>query len=126
MKLSTTIETMLALLIAMPGRVLAFVEDEARKAGRAFREDNWAQFSVSSALTVAGIVVVAAVTILVLAALAPTFFDATGDLSENFSTADVGDTTANNIANNVFPLIIALSGVFAIAGLAFLAFRLRR
>lgn len=93
--------------------------------GQGLRHDSRAVFSVGAALTVAGIVLVSVITVLILAALSPTFFNATGDLAENFSTADVGDSTANDIANNVFPLIIALSGVFAIAGLAFLAFRMR-
>lgn len=85
-----------------------------------------AQFSVSGALTVAGIIVGAVVGLAVLAALAPLWFDATADLSENFTNADVGDTTANSIANNIFPLIIGLTGVFAIAGLAFAAMKLRK
>lgn len=85
-----------------------------------------AQFSVSGALTVAGIIVGAVVGLAVLSALAPLWFDSVGDLSENFSTADTGSETANGIANNIFPLIIGLTGVFAIAGLAFAAMKLRK
>lgn len=89
------------------------------------KADEYANISIAGALTVAGVIVGAVVGLSVLAALAPTWFDATGDLAENFTNADVGDTTANNIANTVFPLIIGLLGVFAIAGLAFAAMKLR-
>ena len=91
-----------------------------------FRAHMAGAISVQSAITIAGLIVTAVVALNVLAALAPTWFDSTGDLAENFSTADVGDATANSIANDVFPLIIALLGVFAIAGLAFLVFKLRK
>lgn len=80
--------------------------------------------SIGSAITIAGVIVSAVVGLAVLAALAPTWFNSTGDLAENFSTADVGDSTANSIANDIFPLIIALLGVFAIAGLAFAVMKL--
>lgn len=83
-------------------------------------------FSVGGALTVAGIIVGAVVGLAVLSALAPLWFDSASDLSENFSTADVGDDTANSIANDIFPLIIGLTAVFAIAGLAFAAMKLRK
>jgi hypothetical protein len=90
------------------------------------RHSEGGAINISSAITVAGVIVGAVVGLSVLAALAPTWFDSVGDLGENFSTADVGDTTANDIANNVFPLIIGLLGVFAIAGLAFAAMKLRK
>lgn len=85
-----------------------------------------AQISIGNALTIVGVVIGAVVGLTVLAALAPTWFSATGDLVENFTTADVGDATANNIANTVFPLVLGLLGVFAIAGLAFAAMKLRK
>ena len=91
-----------------------------------FKEADHAQINIGFAITIAGVIVGAVVGLAVLSALAPTWFDATGDLAENFSTADVGDTTANSIANDVFPLIIALLGVFAIAGLAFAVMKLRK
>ena len=92
---------------------------------RSLRADRHAQISIATAMTVAGLIVTAVVGLNVLAALAPTWFSSTSDLAENFSTADVGDTTANSIANDIFPMIIGLLGVFALAGLAFLAFKLR-
>ena len=82
--------------------------------------------NIGFAITIAGVIVGAVVGLSVLSALAPTWFDSTSSLAENFSTADVGDTTANGIANDVFPLIIALLGVFAIAGLAFGVMKLRK
>lgn len=82
--------------------------------------------NISSALTIVGVVIGAVVSLVVLAALAPTWFDATSDLVDNFTTADVGDATANSIANTVFPLVLGLLGVFALAGLAFAAMRLRK
>lgn len=85
-----------------------------------------ANINIGSAITIAGVIVGAVVGLAVLSALAPTWFDATGDLAENFSSADVGDSTANQIANDVFPLIIALLGVFAVAGLAFGVMKLRK
>lgn len=91
-----------------------------------FIADRGGQISVNSALTIAGVILGAVVSLNVLAALAPTWFTSTRSLTQNFTTADVGDATANNIANTVFPLIIALIGVFAIAGLAFLVMKLRK
>lgn len=89
-------------------------------------KDTAGNINMGAALTIAGLIVTAVVALNVLAALSPLWFSSTGSLAENFSTADVGDDTANSIANGVFPLIIALLGVFAIAGLAFLTFKLRK
>lgn len=95
-----------------------------------FGGDLNAQFNISSGLTIAGVILGAVVGLSVLAALAPTWFDSVGDLSENFTDADLDNdaatvSVAENIAQNVFPLIIGLLGVFAIAGLAFAAMKLR-
>jgi hypothetical protein len=68
----------------------------------------------------------AVVSVLVLAALAPTFFTAIGDLAGAFESADVNSTVGNSIANSVFPIMISLAGVFAIAGLAFAAYKFRK
>lgn len=89
------------------------------------KQDEAAQINIGAALTLVGVIIGAVVGIQVLAALAPTWFDATGDLSENFTNADVGDPQANALANGVFPFIIALVGVFAIVGLAFGVMKLR-
>lgn len=109
--------------------LMAFTEGEVEKGRQQHRrimQDLAANISMQSALTIAGVIVGAVVALNVLAALAPTWFASTKDLGENFTNADVGDVTANNIANTVFPLIIGLLGVFALAGLAFLVMKLRK
>lgn len=93
---------------------------------KSYKDAEEGDINITGALTIAGVIVGAVVGLAVLAALAPSWFDATADLSENFSTADVGDETANGIANNVFPLIIGLLGVFAIAGIAFAVMKIRK
>lgn len=98
---------------------------EAKQALRILGDTN-ANLNVSAGLTIAGLVLAAVVGALILANIAPTFFSAVNDTSDAFATADVGDATANTIANTVFPLIISLAGVFAIAGLAFGVFKLSR
>lgn len=89
------------------------------------QNDTAAAFNVGSSLTLASIVVIAVVSLIVLAALAPVYFSSIAGLSENFSTADLGDDTANSLANSIFPLIISLGGLFAIASLAFAAYKMR-
>lgn len=91
-----------------------------------FATDSNAFLNMGAFLTLAGVVLGAVVGVILLSALAPTFFSAIADLSGTFQTADLNDTTANTIANSVFPLIIALGGLFAIAGLVFLAIKLKK
>lgn len=79
----------------------------------------------ASALMVVGIVLGAVVSLLILAELMPTYSSAVGNISENFTTADWGDATANSISP-IFGLVVAIGGLFAIVGLAFLAYRFSR
>ena len=116
-------------LHAMFTTLMAFTSTEVEKGKRQYRSimaDVGAQISMNAALSIAGLIVAAVVSLNVLAALAPTWFSSTKSLGDNFTNADVGDATANSIANTVFPLIIGLLGVFAIAGLAFLVMKLRK
>lgn len=79
---------------------------------------------VGVALTVAAIIIGAVVAIIILATLFPTYSGAVGNLSTNFTNANWGNSTANSLSP-VFGLLIALLGMFAIIGLAFLAFQFK-
>lgn len=106
-------------------RSMIHARQEAAKEQSIFGSEA-AQINIGFAITIAGVIVGAVVGLSVLSALAPTWFSSVSSLSDNFSTASTGDATADNIANTVFPLIIALLGVFAIAGLAFGVMKLRK
>jgi hypothetical protein len=75
------------------------------------------------ALGVASVIIGAVVSLILLSALFPSYSGAVGNLSENVSAADWGDDTANSISP-VFGMLIALGGLFAIVGLAFVAYKL--
>jgi hypothetical protein len=77
------------------------------------------------AFTVVGLILGAIVSLIILAALFPSYSGAVGNLSENLSTSDWGDATANSIAP-VFGLLVSLGGLFAVAGLAFAAYQLTK
>lgn len=77
------------------------------------------------ALTVVGVIIGAVVSLLILAELMPTYSGAVANISDNFTSADWGDQTANSISP-IFGLVVSLGGLFAIVGLAFVAFRLSR
>lgn len=77
------------------------------------------------ALSVAAVIVGAVVSLILLSNLFPAYSGAVGNLSENMTTADWGDPTANSIAPT-FGMLIALGGLFAIVGLAFVAYKLRK
>jgi hypothetical protein len=77
------------------------------------------------ALGIVVIIVGAVVGLIVLSTLFPTYSGAVANLSENVTTADWGNETANALGP-VFGLLIALGGLFAIIGLAFLAYKLKR
>ena len=95
------------------------------KANQAFRRDTDALLDTGRMLGIATVIVGAVVAIALVAALAPTFFDSLRDVNENFSTADTGDTTANSIANTVFPILIALAGLFGLVGIVLAAVKLK-
>lgn len=79
---------------------------------------------------VVAVVLAVVVVVIVLANLAPTFFTNLGELVDVFeSTAaenSTGNTVADNIKTGVFPIIIALGGLFVIAGIALAVFAVRR
>lgn len=73
------------------------------------------------AVLVAVIIVGAVVALQVLASLFPVYSGAVSNLSSNMSTANWGNATANSLGP-IFGLLISLAGIFAVLGLAFLAF----
>jgi hypothetical protein len=76
------------------------------------------------ALTIAAVIVGAVVALILISTLFPTYSGAVKNLSSNVTTADWGNTTANALGP-VFGLLISLGGLFAIVGLAFLAYKLK-
>lgn len=76
------------------------------------------------AMAVAAIIIAAVVTLTLLSNLFPTYSASVASISENVSTADWGDETANGIGP-VFAMLVSLGGLFAIVGLVFLAYKLR-
>lgn len=62
------------------------------------------------------VIIVAVVGMRVIAALFPTYSGSVSNISENFTTADWGDTTANSISP-IFALVVALVGLIALVGL---------
>lgn len=113
-------QALLATLATMKARLTP-----AAQGMRKFANHEEGFLNLGAFLTLAGIVLAAVVGVILLSALAPTFFSALADLVGTFKTADVNDTTANTIANGIFPLLLALGGIFAIGGLAFAAYRMR-
>lgn len=91
-----------------------------------FAQDERGMLETGKALAIVGVVIGAVVTALVLAAVAPEFFGAVADLNAVFTneSTTTGDATADSLLS-VFPIIIGITGLFAIAGLAIVAFRLR-
>lgn len=75
---------------------------------------------LSAAGFVLGVVITAVLAIIILSALAPVYIPAVKNLSQNVSTGDFGNATANSLTG-VFSLIISLFGLFALVGLAAVA-----
>lgn len=69
------------------------------------------------ALTIVGVILAAVIGLRVLAALMPTYTSSVGAIAENFTTADWGDPTANDISP-IFALVVALGGLVGAAVLA--------
>lgn len=84
------------------------------------------QSALNAAMTIAIVVVGAFVGLQVLAELLPSYFSSVADLVGVFTSPN---TTTNSTAADAllspFGLILALSGIGAIIGLAFLVFRMR-
>jgi hypothetical protein len=77
------------------------------------------------ALGVAAVIIGAVVSLILLSNLFPAYSGAVGNLSENVTTSDWGDPTANSIAPT-FGMLVALGGLFAVIGLAFAAYQLSK
>lgn len=78
----------------------------------------------TKALSIAGVIIGAVVAVILIATLYPTYGGAVANLTENVSSTDLGDPTANSL-RSVFALVISLAGLFAIVGLVFLGMSLK-
>lgn len=90
-----------------------------------FRADLNGFINMGSITTIIATVVLGIVILLILASLAPSFITAIGDLVGALQTGTTNNTTADALLP-VFGLLIALGGVFALVGFAFLAYRRRK
>lgn len=68
------------------------------------------------------VILVALVSLLIIAELAPDYFTAIADLVNIFETSTTNNTTADRILR-VLAIVVALGGVFGLVGLIFLAYR---
>jgi hypothetical protein len=87
-----------------------------------FHDDESGFINLGSVSGVMTTVILGIVILLVLAALAPTYISSVGDLVSALEDGSTNNTTADSLLP-VFGLIIALGGVFALVGYAFLAYR---
>lgn len=78
-----------------------------------------------AAFTIAAVIVGAVVALILISTLFPTYAGAAKNLTTNVTNADFGNATTNGLLP-VFALLISLGALFAIVGLAFLAYRLRK
>lgn len=76
------------------------------------------------ALAIVGVILAAYVGVQVISSLLPTYASGISSISENFTTADWGDATANSLGP-VLALVISLVGMFGLAGVVFYAVSLR-
>ncbi len=78
-------------------------------------------------LAIAGIIIGAVVSMILIAALLPEYLGAVADVTGEFNnnTTTTGDATADTLLP-VFGLLVAFAGLFAIVGLVFLAVKLRK
>jgi hypothetical protein len=72
--------------------------------------------NLSKPLAIAGVIVAAIVGLTLLAAFLPSLFSATSSITENVTTADTGNDSANTILG-VFAFIVPLAIVFGIVGI---------
>lgn len=89
-----------------------------------FAKDRNAFVNMGSFTGILTVVIVGIVILLILAALAPTYLTAIADLVAALEGGTTNNTTADSLLP-VFGLLIALGGVFALVGFAFLAYRRR-
>jgi len=112
------------------GLLVGFVLPKSAKSDTATRrlaQDDEAIVSLGHvgafALSIAAVIIAAVVALIILSTLFPTYGGAVKNLSNNVTTQDWGNSTANSLGP-IFGLLIALGGLFAIVGLAFVAYQL--
>jgi hypothetical protein len=115
--------------LSMQPKIVPHSRHSYRFAGTRLAKNDEAAVSLShigaAALAVAAVIISAVVALILLSSLFPSYSGAVGNLSENVTNADWGDPTANSISPT-FGMLIALGGLFAIVGLAFVAYKLSR
>lgn len=77
------------------------------------------------ALVVAAVIIGAVVALTLISNLFPTYSGAVANISTNVSTANWGNSVANGLGPT-FGLLVSLGGLFAILGLVFLAYVMRK
>lgn len=85
---------------------------------RVFDEDERGFVSLGPVLTIVGVVLGTIVAVLVLAALAPTFFTAVADITGALTNADLNNTLANTIAG-IVAIVVPLALLFGFVALIF-------
>lgn len=102
------------------------------KANQKFRERKMNDRAASGvyalgaiALTIIGVILGAVIGMKVISQLLPGYASDTKNVTENLTTADFGDATANSIAD-VFGMVVGIAAVVAIVGLVLLAVTLSR
>jgi len=87
-------------------------------------DDESGFINLGSVTGILSVVILGIVILLILAALAPTYITALADLVQAMESGSTNNTTADRLLP-VFGLLVALGGVFALVGYAFLAYRRR-
>lgn len=110
----------------MPPALLArFMAKANQSQERKFSENDGGFINLGSVTGILTVVILGILVLLVLAALAPTYITAVADLVFALESGTTNNTTADSLLP-VFGLLIALGGVFALVGYAFLAYRRRK
>jgi hypothetical protein len=78
-----------------------------------------------AALGIVAVIIAAYLAVIVISNLLPTYAGGVSSISENVSTAEWGDPTADSLGP-VFAMVISLGGMFALVGLALAAFHLKK
>lgn len=92
---------------------------------RKFSENESGFVNLGTITGILTVIVVGIVILLILAALAPTYLTAIADLVNALESGTTNNTSADSLLP-VFGLLVALGGVFALVGFAFLAYRRRK
>ena len=87
-------------------------------------DDESGFINLGSVTGILSVVILGIVILLILAALAPTYLTAVADLVGAMEAGTTNNTAADSLLP-VFGLLVALGGVFALVGYAFLAYRRR-